>query len=223
MNRLRSLLAVAVLVLLSPRPAQASIWGELEKLSGPGRFDGGDILSAPLFCAWHDGFRFLCHRKLPEDGKGDVTSRIVVKWSRFSNDNDKDRKKQFDDLPFNDPTNHPLVTIDSLAFLYKWRIPGVPQAEVGAGAGFWGVGGDASFRPFKRFIVPLNASVAPLEFFWKKNRWAGILRFDVELTWVPDGFNAAGDFARPNSTFNKAPDFVPRRTFVIDLAPLLMR
>jgi hypothetical protein len=216
MRNVRLLMIVAVFALY-PADAHAArgFWGWLEELSGPGPFKGDlPVLSVPIGCVRDDGHNLPnCWSRSDKH----IRRVIAVRFGSFTSESDRPR---FDDLPAGDPDNSGEVHVRALSALYLFRVH--PAVDVGAGIGFMRVSGDG-FDAFSRLtLTPASVSVSPfaLRPSWAYNRYAHILRIEVDTSFVPQGFKGS-DFGNTRTRFDSGPEFLTRVATVIDLSVLI--
>jgi hypothetical protein len=210
---------VVLLALLTLWPSAAFAakgwWGWLEELSGPGPFRGF-VVSVPLICV-SDGEVVPCSQKIrtrvpePEPEKRRPKRMIMVSVGSLGSDD----HLRFKDLP-DTPENRREVNVLQVSGLYMFRLH--PAVDVGAGAGTMRLSGDG-FDPIWRFtLVPANVAVRPFALVnqWKDSKWAGIIRGELETSFVTEGFTAE-QFGTPASTFRTGPEFLTRAAVVIDV------
>jgi hypothetical protein len=219
MNSRRVVVLLGVL-LLWPNAAFAAKgwWGWLEELSGPGPFRGY-VVSFPVLCV-RDGELIPCYKELPPNSTAEDAAKfrpkrmIYVSVGSLGSDN----HLRFKDLP-DTPENRREVNVLQVSGLYMFRLH--PAVDVGAGAGTMRLSGMShdDFDPIWRFtLVPATVAVRPFALVnqWKDNRWAGLVRGELETSFVTQGFTAE-EFGAPASTFKTGPEFLTRAAVVIDL------
>jgi hypothetical protein len=223
MTRAR-LLVVFIAVLLWPTHAHAArgFWGWLEELSGPGPFKGGGV-SLPVLCVDSETdevtsclARWLKEKRDRERGNenlGKVRAAVMLNIGVFSTD---DETPRFDDLDATAANNQGQVRLWAVTGLYVFRMRAL---DVGAGGGMWFLSGDG-FDLIKRpVVIPVNATFAPFALKWPKSRYARILRFELENTFIPQGFDGE-DFGNLETRFDSGPEFNTRAGIVIDFGAL---
>jgi hypothetical protein len=207
------LVLIMIAVLLCPTQAHAArgFWGWLEELSGPGPFKGG-AYAQPVACVDKNGRLTACWRTKIDDNTPRIPQTLVVSAGVF---NSGDRPR-FDDLPAADADNRGNVRLLAVSGLYVLRVH--RSLDLGAGAGFVRLSG-ARFDPFYKLVLtPFNGSFAPLALA-SSHRYARILRFEYDKSFVPQGFKGA-DFDNLRTGFDSGPEFITRYGIVIDFGAL---
>jgi len=139
---------------------------------------------------------------------------------RFASFTSEDGAVRFKDLPGEAPLNRAPVHLKAVSALYLFRVH--PAVDVGPGIGFMRLSGDG-FEAFNRFtFTPASVSVSPFAFVpaWGHNRYAHIVRVEIDTSFVPQGFKGS-DFGNAQTTFDSGPEFLTRAAFVIDLSVLI--
>ena len=203
---------LAALMALWPAHAQAArgFWAWLEELSGPGPFHGKPIVSLTVACFDADYSLESCSR----DFKRERPTLVV----RFGSLHTEDSPR-FVDLPPNDPDNRGEVRVIPVSFGVMYHPH--PALALGPSVGFMRFSGEG-FSPFyKVALTPMSMAVTPLAFGgWKDERLARILRFELETSFVPQGFKGS-DFDNLRTRFDSGPEFLTRFATVIDLGELV--
>jgi hypothetical protein len=131
--------------------------------------------------------------------------------------NTDDETPRFGDLDAAAANNQGRVRLWSVTGLYVYRMRAL---DVGTGGGIWLLSGDG-FDLIKRpVLTPVNATFSPFALKWPKSRYARILRFELENTFIPQGFDGA-DFGNLQTKFDSGPEFITRAGIVIDFGALL--
>jgi hypothetical protein len=77
---------------------------------------------------------------------------------------------------------------------------------------------------YKLVLIPMSVSVTPFALHrWQSEgarRAARILRFELETSFVPQGFSGR-DFDNARTRFDSGPEFLTRAATVIDLGELV--
>lgn len=215
MRNARLFLIIVALIGLCPTDAHASIWAWLERLSGPGPFRGdGPVLSVPIACVRDDGLR------VPDCWS--VSDRHIrqVFAVRFASFTSEDGAVRFKDLSADDPNNAAAVHLKAVSALYLFRVH--PAIDMGPGIGFMRLSGEG-FDAFNRItLIPASVSFSPFAFVpaWAYRRYAHLLRFEIDTSFVPQGFKGS-DFGNPRTSFDSGPEFLTRAAFVVDLSVLI--
>ena len=213
------LLIIVALFALWPSDAHAGrgFWGWLEELSGPGPFKGNaPVLSVPITCVRDDHLKLMnCYSRSDKH----IRQILAVKYGSFASDDDQPR---FKDLPATDADNLGEVHVQALSALYLFRVH--PAVDVGPGAGFLRLSGSGFGAFYKLTLTPVNVSVSPfaLKPSWHYNKYAHILRIEVDTSFVPQGFKGR-DFGNDRTRFDSGPEFLTRIATVIDLSALISK
>ncbi len=215
--RIARLLIIVALAGLCPATAHAgarSFWAWLEELSGPGPFRGdGPVLSVPIGCVRDDGARVKdCWSKTTH-----IRQLFAVRFASFTSEEGAVR---FKDLPAEDTDNTAPVHLKAVSFLYLFRVH--PAIDMGSGIGFMHLSG-SGFDGFNKLtITPASVSVSPFALVsaWSDNRFAYLVRVEVDTSFVPQGFKGS-DFGNTRTSFDSGPEFLTRAAFVIDLSVLI--
>lgn len=217
--RKAQLFVLVALVVLWPSSAYAerSFWGWLEELSGPGPFRGTDI-PITLLCDYGKGLG-NCWRVHKEET---VKRTLSFKIGRFTSD---DKDPRFKDLPATDTDNRGTVTVVPVTVLYLFR---QGPLDLGPGAGLWRVSGDGFPAFYKLALTPISASFSPFALIKNEARkgdtvrWAHVLRFELDTTFVPQGFKGS-DFKNTRTKFDSGPEFLTRGVIVIDVGAIIWK
>jgi hypothetical protein len=199
---------LAALLALWPAHAQAArgFWAWLEELSGPGPFYGRPMVSLTVACFDSDYALESCARDFNRE-----RPTLVVRFGRLHTED----TPRFADVP--DDRREVRVFPLSVGVMYH------PHSafSLGPSVGFMRFSGEG-FSPFyKLTLTPMSMAVTPLAFGdWKDKRLARILRFELETSFVPQGFKGS-DFENPNTRFDSGPEFLTRFATVIDLGELV--
>ena len=201
MRNVRLLMLVTAMALWPGAAHAAGFWSWLEELSGPGPFTGY-MFSVPLTC-FEEGRRIACWERDIDGGQ-----TLVAKFGRFSSGD----RPRFQDLPANDPDNLGAVHVIPISGVYLFRLH--RTFDVGPGAGIMRFSGDGFDALYRFTLTPVSASVRPLLAF-SRNRWARLLRIEVDTSFVTKGFTGA-DFGNTRTGFRSGPEFLTRAGIILD-------
>jgi hypothetical protein len=219
-------LTLGLLAALSTR-ADASGWGWLDKLSGPGPFDGKFLVNVPIPCTALGQDRWAgCVPKDPFDLKFYATLEID-RWNSQAN-------------PLFTPDDVDITAWQVVGFVPLTNIPGARKHafmyafDVGAGLGAYrfsgaGVRGSdgQSNGAFSRLVIPLRLTFTPSELFATKytrrrvRTLLAIASFHVGADIVPGTFDNTDFFGPPG--YSVSGSVLKTAAFIIDLTPLLAR
>ena len=228
------LLMIVALFALWPTDAHAGrgFWGWLEELSGPGPFKAVlPVVTHEIACIRDNRLTFLdCieltkkHPPLPgpnpiEPVKGKVQARIAFGFGRFNSDADT---RRFKDLPASDPGN--LGTVHVTTFSTSLLFRPYKALDIGPGVGYMQVSGDGLKTVRRLTLTPMTTLFSPfaLKKKWEEKPAAYVLRFELQTTFVPQGFKGS-DFGNMRTTFDSGPEFLTRFATVIDLSAFIWR
>jgi hypothetical protein len=217
MTRTRVLLLMMSVVLLWPSGAHAaSFWGWLEELSGPGPFKGW-LFSTPLACQQDDEWTYCGPGKLRRDSK-ETRRRVELKFAVL----ESDEHQRFQDLPRDVEGNAGHVYAVPITVVYAFQLH--RTIDAGPGVGFMRFSGKG-FKPLYRLaLTPVSASIRPLlaRRRWTENRWARVVRFEIDTAFVATGFDGA-DFGNSQTSFRSGPEFLTKLGFVLDFGEVLWK
>jgi hypothetical protein len=199
--------------------AAAGWWAWLEELSGPGPFRGL-VIAAPVLC-FRDGKVVSCFLPVPKNATEEEAAKYRPKRLLFVSVGSLGSSDhlRFKDLP-DTPENRREVNVLQVSGTYVYRLH--PAVDVGFGAGTMRFSGEG-FRSLWRFtLIPATASVRPFALVkqWQDNRWAQVVRGEIETSFVTSGFTAA-QFGNSASTFSTGAEFLTRAAVVIDFGALV--
>jgi len=203
---------LTALLALWPAHAQAArgFWAWLEELSGPGPFYGKPIIWVTVAGFDPDYSIESCARDFRRE-----RPTLVVRFGSLHTED----TPRFTDLPPNDPDNRGEVRVIPLSVGVMYH----PHSalSLGPSVGFLRFSGER-FTPFyKLTLTPMSMAVTPFAFgTWKNERLARILRFELETSFVPQGFKGR-DFDNSNTRFDSGPEFLTRFATVIDVGELV--
>jgi hypothetical protein len=206
------LVLIAVVLALWPTQAHAArgFWAWLEELSGPGPFYGPPMVSLTVACFDSDYALEPCARDFDRE-----RPTLVFRVGKLHTDD----TPRFADLPADDPDNRGEVRVIpvSVGVMYHPH----PALSLGPSAGFMRFSGEG-FSPFyKLTLTPMSMAVTPFAFGdWKNERLARVLRFELDTSFVPQGFKGS-DFDNPRTRFDSGAEFLTRFATVIDLGELV--
>ena len=209
------ILLLTLLVGLWPAQAHAArgFWAWLEELSGPGPFHGRPIIAFTVACVTTDHTLEWC----PSDFER-TRPTVVLRVGTLHTDGGP----RFSDLSPTDEDN--LGEVRVVPFSAGVMYHPHRAFAFGPAAGFMRFSGERFSSFYKLVLIPMSVSVTPFALHqWQSEgarRAARILRFELETSFVPQGFSGR-DFDNARTRFDSGPEFLTRVATVIDLGELV--
>ncbi|HXE80034.1 MAG TPA: hypothetical protein VNK41_04735 [Vicinamibacterales bacterium] len=225
--------ALALLLVATGAPPASAGWGWLERLSGPGPFNGFQY-AFPIACyGWRPA-------AAPEDGDsgqaaqaGDSTFRFEpVDWDCRDADPRQMRvvfgvdfaRLSTDDNPFvYRATAGGKPGVNALLVVPYASVPIGIAFEAGAGAGFVRFtdrGGDIDFSTTKLLLQPVRLTFKPLALFSDSTRWEAF-QLALNGTLIPQEIEDV-DFGAVPTGFRESSEFLWQVAFRVDVVKLLL-
>lgn len=189
--------------------AQDGWWEWLEKLSGPGPYQGVGV-GVRVFCILDDYSVVSCL----SDRRDEIRHLVTVRAAFLSSG---------DNTRFSDaPTDTETVRIFRLEPVYLWRAH--PALDLGVGLGFMrfsGVGFDSLYR---FTLTPLSITFTPgaVPTSVAGRRAARLVRLRYDVTFVTQGYTGA-DFGNTTTTFSSGAETLSSFKIVFDVGSLIWR